>query len=222
MTPSRGALIPPFFFSSVVAIGTHESQPELGGGVGQHWFTEGTGFFYGYLVHDDKDPAKKQYAVYLVTAAHVLKEHPDSCRQTSVEERVHCQDTILIRLDAAEASGPAKEFEIPLTHWFYHQDPSIDLAATPIPIMWLRDNGIQSSFFSNDAASATKAQLQDIGTSAGDGVFILGFPMNLAGEQKNYVIARQGAIARISEMLEGASKTFLVNSFVFPGNSGDQ
>ena len=77
MTPSRGALIPPFFFSSVVAIGTHESQPELGGGVGQHWFTEGTGFFYGYLVHDDKDPAKKQYAVYLVTAAHVLKEHPE-------------------------------------------------------------------------------------------------------------------------------------------------
>jgi S1-C subfamily serine protease len=44
--------------------------------------------------------------------------------------------------------------------------------------------------------------------------------MNLAGEQKNYVIARQEAIARISELLEGASRTFLVDSFVFPGNSG--
>jgi hypothetical protein len=94
------------------------------------------------------------------------------------------------------------------------------LAVTPVPIDWLKDNGLQSSFFSSDDASATKEQLQDIGASAGDAVFILGFPMNLAGEQKNYVIARQGAIARISELLEGASRTFLVDSFVFPGNSG--
>jgi len=44
--------------------------------------------------------------------------------------------------------------------------------------------------------------------------------MNLAGAQKNYVIVRQGVIARVSEMLDGASTTFMVDSHVFPGNSG--
>jgi hypothetical protein len=45
--------------------------------------------------------------------------------------------------------------------------------------------------------------------------------MGLSGETRNYVIARQGAIARISEYLDNsASKSFLVDAFVFPGNSG--
>lgn len=219
LTPSRGALIPPFFLSSVVAIGTHQLQQEVGG-VSQHWFTEGTGFFYGYLVHDDKDPTKKIYMTYLVTAAHVIRGHAKSCQQVSIEERLRCQSNTLIRLDAAKATDPAREFQIPISSWFYSSDPSVDLAAVPIPMPWIKDNGFQSSFFSSDDHAATKAQLQAIGASEGDGVFILGFPMNLAGEQKNYVIARQGAIARVSELLEGASKTFMVNSFVFPGNSG--
>ena len=219
LTSLRAALIPPFFISSVVAIGSHEPSQQPGG-IGEPWFTEGTGFFYGYLVHDDKDPTKKKYAVYLVTAAHVLKDHPETCRQATIEELARCQTTVLVRLDATETSGAAREFEVPVSQWFYHEDSTVDLAATPISINFLRDNGLQSSFFTSDDSSATKSQLQEFGASAGDGVFILGFPMNLAGEQKNYVIARQGAIARISEMLEGASTTFLVDSFVFPGNSG--
>ena len=44
--------------------------------------------------------------------------------------------------------------------------------------------------------------------------------MNLAGVQRNYVIVRQGGVARSSEMLDHASKTFLIDAFVFPGNSG--
>jgi hypothetical protein len=44
--------------------------------------------------------------------------------------------------------------------------------------------------------------------------------MNLAGVQKNYVIVRQGVIARIAEMLDGISNTFMIDTLVFPGNSG--
>jgi hypothetical protein len=44
--------------------------------------------------------------------------------------------------------------------------------------------------------------------------------MGLSGVTRNYAILRQGAIARISEYLDNASKWFLVDSFVFPGNSG--
>jgi hypothetical protein len=44
--------------------------------------------------------------------------------------------------------------------------------------------------------------------------------MNLAGAQKNYVIVRQGCIARISDMIDGTSASFLLDAFIFPGNSG--
>lgn len=44
--------------------------------------------------------------------------------------------------------------------------------------------------------------------------------MGLAGAQRNYVIVRQGAIARISELLDNASPSFLIDALVFPGNSG--
>jgi S1-C subfamily serine protease len=45
--------------------------------------------------------------------------------------------------------------------------------------------------------------------------------MGISGTaQRNYVIARQGSIARISDVLDGASTTFLIEAMVFPGNSG--
>jgi hypothetical protein len=77
-----------------------------------------------------------------------------------------------------------------------------------------------AQFMTNDEAAADSGKLKDIGTSAGDGAFVLGFPMNLAGVQRNYVIVREGIIARISELLDHASPTFMLDSFVFQGNSG--
>ena len=59
-----------------------------------------------------------------------------------------------------------------------------------------------------------------MGVSEGDGVFVLGFPAQLAGGDRNYVVVRQGVIARISDALAGFSKTFVIDTFIFPGNSG--
>lgn len=205
--PSRAALFPPYFISAVVALGTSQTMQEQGKPPITKWVTVGTGFFYGYLVHDDADVAKRKYAVFLVTAGHVVKGFAASGNSK-----------IDVRVDATEASGKSENFEIPISDWLYH--PSVDLAAFPLPIEFLRSKGLQNSFFASDEHSLTKKQMVDAGTSAGDGVFIPGFPMGLSGEQRNYVIVRQGAIARISEFLEGASNNFLVDAFVFPGNSG--
>jgi hypothetical protein len=82
------------------------------------------------------------------------------------------------------ACGPLAE--IPGFH------PDSKLAATPIPIKFLKDHRLQLSFFASDEMTVTKDQLKEVGVSAGDGVFILGFPMNLAGQQRNYVTVRQG------------------------------
>ena len=68
---------------------------------------------------------------------------------------------------------------------------------------------------------ADKVKIKDIGLAIGNDVFILGFPMGISGtEQRNYVIARRGSIARINDVLDTGGMVFLIDALVFPGNSG--
>jgi S1-C subfamily serine protease len=151
------------------------------------------------------------YSVYLVTNRHVLANHAQ----------------VAVRLNPVKATDLVKEVTVALKDdkgndvWISHPNPSIDISVMHLNGKWLRDQALQSSFFSNDKHAADKAKLRDIGMSVGDGIFVLGFPMGLTGPgQRSYVIARQGAIARISDVLDGAATTFLIDALIFPGNSG--
>jgi hypothetical protein len=131
-----------------------------------------------------------------------------------------------VRLNAKNPSSGVQEYSIP-NHpaagegtWFYHPDKNIDIAAVRVNWKFLQDNGFEPNFFANDQHVANTVKLKDLEITAGDGIFVLGFPMNLTGTQRNYVIVREGVIARISEMLDGASKSFMLDALVFPGNSG--
>jgi hypothetical protein len=211
---AQAALIPPFFINSVVALGGMQSIPQTGQPDRVEWQTTGTGFFYGYLVENNADPTKKMYEIYLVTARHVVQGHLAANR-----------GDLKARINPKESTSPVQEFSIPNkvsdseSAWFYHPDPKIDIAIVRTNLPELNKLGFEPSFFLNDQ-SLVRTRLAENQVSAGDGIFVLGFPMNLAGVQRNYVIVRQGVIARISEMLEKASNSFLVDSFVFPGNSG--
>ncbi|MGI9069926.1 MAG: S1 family peptidase [Bryobacteraceae bacterium] len=211
------AMIPPLYLRAVVALGSMQMRGEPGHSPGLEWTTEGTGFLYGYLVSDNPDQSKRQYELYLVTNRHVILEHAQSG-----------QKSISVRLNPATASAHVQQFDLSIVPepqhahetWFFHPDPNIDIAAIRINAQFLHDKGFESAFFPSDIAAANTAKMSSISVSAGDGVFVLGFPMNLAGVQKNYVIVRQGCIARISDMFESASKTYLLDAFIFPGNSG--
>jgi hypothetical protein len=161
------------------------------------------------LVGGDPDPAKRQYEIYLITNRHVVQN-----RQ------------IFVRLNPKQLSDQGQVFDIPpidsrsLPTWFTSQDPSVDIAGARINWKILLDRGIDVNFMTSDTHAADIKKMDEIGVSAGDGVFVLGFPMNLAGQQRNYVIVRPGAIARISDLLASAAPVFLIDSHVFPGNSG--
>jgi hypothetical protein len=217
------AQMPPEFLNFVVALGSNVQKKDLREVEKKppefEWETGGTGFFFGYLAKDDPDVEKRQYEPYLVTAKHVVQGH----------ETLRASDNrgeLSVRVNPQKSSSPSETF--PLSHlalsagstWFFHPNPDIDLAIFPINLRKLREQGLQSYFFGNDVSVANTDKLKGLEVAAGDRVFILGFPMNLAGVQRNYVIVRQGVIARISEMLDRASHTFLVDAFVFPGNSG--
>jgi hypothetical protein len=131
-----------------------------------------------------------------------------------------------VRINPKERTTTIQEFSITNNPkqgegaWFFHPDNSIDIAAVLINFDFLRTLGYEPNVFPNDTAVMLKRALINEEVAAGDAVFVLGFPMNLAGAQRNYVIVREGIVARMTEMLEGDSNTFMIDSFVFPGNSG--
>lgn len=225
-TFAGATLVPPQLPNAVVALG---SMKPIGGLPGQpcvtQWATEGTGFLYGYLVQNDPDPTKRSYQVFLVTVRHVIEEHEaaqaiSKIGQTGPSPIGSCiaapttDDSISVRLNPTNPSLPGREFDVPIKNWFFHPNSMVDIAAVPINAQFLKAEGLLESFIVNDDTAANKDKLKSLGVSAGDGVFVLGFPMNLAGIQRNYVIVRQGCIARISDMLDGYSPSYLVDALV--------
>jgi S1-C subfamily serine protease len=166
---------------------------------------------YGVPQDSETDPEKHLYSVFLVTNRHVLANHTE----------------IMVRLNSEKPQDPVREFPLALKDangrdlWTSHPDDAIDVSVIQLDGQFLRDQGLQSSFFEADQQVADRAKMKDIGLAIGDGIFVLGFPMGLYGTpQRNYVIARHGNIARIDDVLNSDATTFLIDAFIFPGNSG--
>ena len=199
--------IPPFFIDTVVALGRMDVKIA---GQPPEWTTEASGFLYGYLVKDDPEPAKRSYQIYLVTNRHVLSNHA----------------YILVRLNPEKADAQVRQFPLMLKDekgqdvWFSLPDLKMDISVVQLNPQFLREQGLKTAFFASDLHAADKAKIKDLGLAAGDGVFVLGFPMGISGTQRNYVISRHGSIARISDLLDSIDDTFLIDALVFPGNSG--
>ena len=126
-----------------------------------------------------------------------------------------------------KAPGSAKNYDILLKDehgqpsWHFHPNPLVDVAIIPINAKMLQDEGARFDFFRNDRDFVSRTKAKELGLSEGDGVFVLGFPMGLVGHEQDYVIVRQGVLARVSDVLETPlMSSFLIDSFIFPGNSG--
>lgn len=202
------AQIPHFFVDSVVALGRLETTVA---GQPAQWITEASGFLYGIPTDSETDPQKHHYAVYLVTNRHVLANHSQ----------------ITVRMNPEKTNDPVREFPLALKdekgvdNWVSHPNPLIDVSVVHINAVYLREQGLQTNFFAADQHVADKNKMKEVGMSIGDDVFVLGFPMGLSGTiERNYVIARRGNIARLDDLLESSSTTFLIDALIFPGNSG--
>ena len=75
-------------------------------------------------------------------------------------------------------------------------------------------------FFTLDRHAIAREELRSSECNEGNEVFILGFPMGITGTSQNDVIVRHGIIARIQDWYDGRSKDFLIDSSIYPGNSG--
>lgn len=194
------ALLHQHFLDTAVALGYAASEGKV--------IYTATGFLCGYPTGTADDDDRALYWPFLVTNEHVLGK----------------DDTLFMRMNASIGTE-AFVFQIRVRNndgsiaSGVHVNTSADIAVINIdPVATM----VPSKFplFVNDDLAMTLEQARSAQLAEGDGVFVLGFPLGLAGSPRNYTIVRQGCLARVQDWLNGNAPEILIDSFVFPGNSG--
>lgn len=226
------ALIPPFYMDCVVAIGyrplvvtkNRESKTQVERG---KFVAIGSGFLYGDFVRKLSHDAN-EYRVYVVTNWHVLEEieRVENRQIQELSRMATFQEVpkVYLRFNPKNGKPARDDFYLPFrkpdgTPTVLYEQES-DVAVVGILPGVLEKAGIQFAIFRSDQDTANRAKAKELGLAEGDGVYALGFPLRLVGGDRNFVIVRQGAIARIGDFLGGSSREFLIDMFIFPGNSG--
>jgi S1-C subfamily serine protease len=202
------ALIPPAYLNSVISIGV-EKRNEKNEPV---FRSSATGFLVGKPIGKKNEKGQQSYRLFVVTNRHVF--YNSKTKEYTKE--------MLFRLNTTE--NKSHHFKINLLDaqgkpiWSMHEDEKVDLAVLPINAGAMNDAKIDYYFFrENDLFFAKDFTAKNIST--GDGLFVLGFPMSISGKAKNFVIVRQGIIARVDEeVLEEGF--YYIDASAYPGNSG--
>ena len=124
------------------------------------------------------------------------------------------------------ASVLSRPTDIPLSQLINPWSPgwTSDPHGKDISVLFVNVDKLQRefsvSFFASDVTAADRDKLREMGVAAGDGTFVLGFPMGLVENAHSAVIVREGVLARIEDLLTYGAESFMIDSFVFPGNSG--
>lgn len=192
------ALLDINFLKSLVAIGIEKKKK---------FSCLATGFLIGFIAKDSKDPTKKQYWIFLVTNRHVFEN----------------KDFVDLRFNTK--SGKPKIFRQGLffpnneARWLTHKNKKIDLALLNVSPQILEQHSIDFIFLSQEIF-AYHRDFTKIGIEAGDTAYVLGFPLGLSGNVQNFACVKWGVISRIDKEIVKETKAFLVDSSIFPGNSG--
>ena len=187
------ALIPPGYMKTIVSLGVfHQSFNHLG-----------TGFLYHHPVWT-KD-SLTHYRTFLVTNKHVVDGGVTDVRFNQPK-----LGSLQIHSISSVTDG----------QWITHPrgaDVAVIPVISPGPLT-LGRSVEETEIFLGDVSTPSDEELPSI--TEGTGVFLIGFPLGLIGDDHNYPIVRSGVIARIQDWLGGEEDTFLIDAPAFPGNSG--
>ena len=198
------ALLPPVFLNSVVALGSPSDDGEMQ--------FSATGFIYGHPTGKTNENDEMTYRIYLVTNKHVFENASGDEKLLARFNRAVGAEPIIYSIPLSEPDGS--------TAWTVHPNVDVDVAVLSASHQQLQNDVIEYYFFNGDTDVLTLEQARESEVSEGDGVFVLGFPLGQAGDERNYAVVRQGIVARIQDWLKGNSNSFLIDASIFPGNSG--
>ena len=195
------SLLPRGYLDTTVAMETAYAE-----GGETRYRTIGTGFFIALAYGDRAVSGAENLRLFLVTNRHIVMGREDLLMR--VNRRDGAAQRVRLTLGGNEGRT-----------WAPHPDPRVDVAVVLINARALFDAGLEFGYFRpTDVALVSNMKALDIGP--GQELFVLGFPMGMSGVERNYVIARGGIIARLDDEILAASRTFLIDASVFPGNSG--
>lgn len=165
-----------------------------------------TGTLLGYEDADQTNAPDGQttFSLYLVTNRHVIdgKSH------------------LWIRFNQGAGS---QRFRVGMTRDdgspIFSVSDQFDVAVTAINGEALRHAGADFSVLPDHAVLDLDG-IQSLGVAGGDDVFVLGFPMGIAGRECKYAIVRSGVIGRVDGEIVENTGGFLIDCPVYPGNSG--
>ena len=192
---------PPKFLDSVVAIGKNTVKDDK-------WFA--TGFIYGYS-RETSESNYRNFSKYLVTNRHVI--------ESAIDEDPR---EILLRFNPLWGDEPqdiTKKLydENNNPEFTFHPDRDIDVAVFPIDYDSM--SAVKEIKFIERPESMDIEQMKSQ-VSEGDFIYVAGFPMGIVGIKRKSTIIRSGCIARIGDLLRAENSEFLIDSNIFPGNSG--
>lgn len=168
---------------------------------------DSTSFLVGFLVNNSDDPEKRLYRTFLITNRHVFdKREKVWLRFNTDDEKIK-----IFEQDLYFSNGDSQ--------WLAHPDPEVDLALLNVSPDILKQNNIQPVFISEEMFGYS-SNFEEIGIAVGDDAYVIGFPMGISGEEQNYPCVKAGLISRIDNEIIKAKKAFIVDSSIFPGNSG--
>lgn len=169
-----------------------------------------TGFLVGKPSGDRNEKNEVLYKLFIVTNRHVYQNQKTFLREVFFRFNTQDDKSHYFKVNLLKDDGN------PL--WLMHKNEKVDLAILPINDEVINAAKIKYYFFHGEDLFYAK----DFGAkniSTGDGLFVLGFPMSIRGKARNFVIVRQGIIARVDEeVLEDAF--FYIDASAYPGNSG--
>jgi hypothetical protein len=159
------------------------------------------------LVVNRKDPGSNRVIPVLVTASHVLAVAPHGPYYLAMRTADENGDPDIAVLEImADETGPVA----------YTTNPHADVAALELrmPKEMAATVGLPS-FIDEDKVGRLNASLHP-----GEMVSILGFPSVLPATQGGFPILRRGAVASYRPGNLGRSARFLIDTTVYPGDSG--
>jgi S1-C subfamily serine protease len=204
------ALIPPDFLNSVTSIEIEKKKKN--GEVEK--IPIATGFLFGKNTGKNDVENNALYSIFLITNRHVFEDE-----KTKIFRR-----EVYLRFNIGE-SQEAKSYKITLLNeknqplWIRHKNENVDIAILPISGQKLKEEGIRFFFFAEGLHTFLSSQFKEIGISTGDGIFVLGFPLGIRGKTRNFVIVRQGIVARVDEEVL-KEHFFFIDAQIYPGSSG--
>ena len=192
------SLLPPDFPKAIVAIGTKQEGK---------FVADSTGFIVNMKVSesDKKILLPKNFRSSIPENLLVTNRHVFDGR-----------DEVVIKLnDRQQVTLKLKDLEGII--WTNHKDENVDIAVSFIPRLKSVDRATVA--VAGEDIFVTSDEMKKEGVRIGDEVFVLGFPMGIAGMEENYPIVRSGVIARFDdEILK--NHYYYTDVAIYGGNSG--